>query len=112
QDVMDLQRYGRDALAPSGWNPLDALCQMVYRTAATPDGRQALADAGIPLIAGNAEGSAAMDLLFGDAGANLLRGGGGDDVLSGGDGDDVLDGGEGSNRLEGGAGHDVLNVAN
>ncbi|TWP38066.1 hypothetical protein FNS29_06420, partial [Xylella fastidiosa subsp. fastidiosa] len=25
QDVMDLQRYGRDALAPSGWNPLDAL---------------------------------------------------------------------------------------
>ncbi len=48
QDVMDLQRYGRDALAPSGWNPLDALCQMVYRTAATPDGRQALADAGIP----------------------------------------------------------------
>ncbi|MGY0341746.1 calcium-binding protein [Xylella fastidiosa] len=129
QDVMDLYRYGRDALAPSGWNPLDALRQMVDRTAATPDGRQALADAGIPLIAGNAEGSAAADLLFGDAGANLLRGGGGDDVLSGGDGndtlyggdgndtlhgdagDDVLDGGTGSNRLEGGAGDDVLNVS-
>ncbi|AAO29274.1 bacteriocin [Xylella fastidiosa Temecula1] len=129
QDVMDLQRYGRDALAPSGWNPLDALRQMVDRTAVTPDGRQALADAGIPLIAGNAEGSDATDLLFGDAGANLLRGGGGDDLLSGGDGDDtleggagndtlsgdagndVLDGGTGSNRLEGGAGNDVLKVS-
>ncbi|MGY0332052.1 calcium-binding protein [Xylella fastidiosa subsp. fastidiosa] len=129
QDVMDLQRYGRDALAPSGWNPLDALRQMVDRTAVTPDGRQALADAGIPLIAGNAEGSDATDLLFGDAGANLLRGGGGDDLLSGGDGDDtleggagndtlyggdgddVLDGGMGSNRLEGGAGNDVLKVS-
>ncbi|ALR09337.2 hemolysin [Xylella fastidiosa] len=129
QDVIDLHRYGRDALAASGWKPFDALRQMVDRTAATPDGRQALADAGIPLIAGNAEGSAATDLLFGDAGANLLRGGGGDDLLSGGDGndtlyggdgndtlyggagDDVLDGGEGSNRLEGGAGNDVLKVS-
>ncbi|WP_269113031.1 calcium-binding protein, partial [Xylella fastidiosa] len=129
QDVMDLQRYGRDALAPSGWNPLDALHHMIDRTAATPDGRQALAAADIHFISGDAEGSAAADLLFGDAGANLLRGGGGDDVLSGGDGDDtleggagndtlyggagddVLDGGEGSNRLEGGAGDDVLKVA-
>ncbi|EWG15227.1 hemolysin-type calcium binding domain-containing protein [Xylella fastidiosa Mul-MD] len=129
QDVMDLQRYGRDALAASGWKPFDALRQMVDRTAVTPDGRQALADVGIRFISGNAEGSDATDLLFGDAGANLLRGGGGDDLLSGGDGDDtleggvgndtlyggagddVLDGGEGSNRLEGGAGNDVLKVS-
>ncbi|AIC10540.1 calcium-binding protein [Xylella fastidiosa subsp. sandyi] len=129
QDVMDLHRYGRDALAPSGWNPLDALHHMIDRTAATPDGKQALADVGIRFISGNAEGSDAADLLFGDAGANLLRGGGGDDLLSGGDGDDtleggagndtlyggagddVLDGGTGSNRLEGGAGNDVLKVS-
>ncbi|ALR05941.1 calcium-binding protein [Xylella fastidiosa] len=129
QDVMDLYRYGSNALAASGWKPFDALRHMIDRTAATPDGRQALAAAEITLVSGNAEGSDAADLLFGDAGANLLRGGGGDDVLSGGggndtleggagndtlygdDGDDVLDGGEGSNRLEGGAGDDVLKVS-
>ncbi|OCA58221.1 hemolysin [Xylella fastidiosa subsp. pauca 11399] len=129
QDVMDLYRYGSNAVAASGWKPFDALRHMIDRTAATPDGRQALAAAEITLVSGNAEGSDAADLLFGDAGANLLRGGGGDDVLSGGggndtleggagndtlygdDGDDVLDGGEGSNRLEGGAGNDVLKVS-
>ncbi|ALR01394.1 calcium-binding protein [Xylella fastidiosa] len=108
QDVMDLYRYSSDALAPSGWNPLNGLRQMIDKTAATPDGRQALADAGIPLIAGNAEGSDAADLLFGDAGANLLRGGGGDDVLSGGDGDDTLYGGDGNDILHGDAGNDTL----
>ncbi|MFG1447333.1 calcium-binding protein [Xylella fastidiosa] len=108
QDVMDLYHYSSDALAPSGWNPLDALRQMVDRTAATPDGRQALADAGIPQIAGNAEGSDAADLLFGDAGANLLRGGGGDDVLSGGAGNDTLYGGDGNDALYGDAGNDTL----
>ncbi len=129
QDVMDLYRYGSNAVAASGWKPFDALRHMIDRAAATPDGRQALADVGIRFISGNAEGSDATDLLFGDAGANLLRGGGGDDLLSGGDGDDtleggagndtlyggdgddVLDGGMGSNRLEGGAGNDVLKVS-
>ncbi|TWP31356.1 calcium-binding protein, partial [Xylella fastidiosa subsp. fastidiosa] len=93
QDVMDLYRYGSNAVAASGWKPFDALRHMIDRAAATPDGRQALADVGIRFISGNAEGSDATDLLFGDAGANLLRGGGGDDLLSGGDGDDTLEGG-------------------
>ncbi|TWP44050.1 hypothetical protein FNS29_00045, partial [Xylella fastidiosa subsp. fastidiosa] len=83
----------------SGWKPFDALRHMIDRAAATPDGRQALADVGIRFISGNAEGSDATDLLFGDAGANLLRGGGGDDLLSGGDGDDTLEGGAGNDTL-------------
>ncbi|TNW22902.1 calcium-binding protein [Xylella fastidiosa subsp. pauca] len=108
QDVMDLYRYGSNAVAASGWKPFDALRHMIDRTAATPDGRQALAAAEITLVSGSAEGSTAADLIFGDAGANILRGGAGDDVLSGGDGDDTLYGGDGNDILHGDAGNDTL----
>ncbi|AAF83478.1 hemolysin-type calcium binding protein [Xylella fastidiosa 9a5c] len=108
QDVMDLYRYGSNAVAASGWKPFDALRHMIDRTAATPDGRQALAAAEITLVSGSAEGSTAADLIFGDAGANILRGGAGDDVLSGGDGDDTLYGGDGNDTLYGDAGNDTL----
>ncbi|WP_343232758.1 calcium-binding protein [Xylella fastidiosa] len=108
QDVMDLYRYGSNAVAASGWKPFDALRHMIDRTAATPDGRQALAAAEITLVSGSAEGSAATDLMFGDTGANILRGGAGDDVLSGGDGDDTLYGGDGNDILHGDAGNDTL----
>ncbi|WP_230873185.1 calcium-binding protein [Xylella fastidiosa] len=108
QDVMDLYRYGSNAVAASGWKPFDALRHMIDRTAATPDGRQALAAAEITLVSGSAEGSTAADLIFGDAGANILRGGAGDDVLSGGDGDDTLYGGDGNDILHGDAGNDIL----
>ncbi|UIT40690.1 calcium-binding protein [Xylella fastidiosa] len=108
QDVMDLYRYGSNAVAASGWKPFDALRHMIDRAAATPDGRQALAAAEITLVSGSAEGSAAADLMFGDTGANILRGGAGDDVLSGGDGDDTLYGGDGNDILHGDAGNDTL----
>ncbi|MCD8457105.1 hemolysin [Xylella taiwanensis] len=108
QDVMDLYRYGSDAVAGSGWDPLDALRDMIDRTAATADGMQALADAWISLVSGEAEGSAAADMMFGDAGANILRGGAGDDVLFGGAGDDTLYGGDGNDILRGDAGNDTL----
>ncbi|MCD8460845.1 calcium-binding protein [Xylella taiwanensis] len=108
QDAMDLYRYGSDALAGSDWKPLDTLRDMIDRTAAAPDGIQALKEAGTPFVSGDLEGSAAADIMFGDAGANTLSGGAGDDVLSGGGGDDTLYGGEGNDILRGDAGNDLL----
>lgn len=49
--------------------------------------------------AGQIEGTAHRDALFGGAGSDLLRGAGGDDILTPGAGDDVIEGGAGLDTL-------------
>lgn len=56
----------------------------------------------------DATGSAAANLLSGNAGDNRLSGGGGRDTLIGGAGDDRLFGGKGADTLRGGPGDDIL----
>jgi len=56
----------------------------------------------------NMVGTAANDIIIGDANANGLSGLGGGDNLDGGAGNDTLDGGEGNDQLSGGLNNDLL----
>jgi Ca2+-binding RTX toxin-like protein len=60
------------------------------------------------LVASDAIGAGADNVLFGDAGNDLIKGSSGNDILLGGAGDDVIYGGAGVDRIIGGAGSDTL----
>jgi serralysin len=57
-------------------------------------------------------GTAAAEVLDGNAYDNTLMGMGGNDTLNGGAGDDLLDGGSGKDRMAGGLGDDIYVVDN
>jgi hypothetical protein len=60
------------------------------------------------LVASDAIGAGADNVLFGNGGNDLIKGGAGNDILLGGAGDDVIYGGAGVDRIIGGAGSDTL----
>lgn len=106
-DLVELNRYAWEYLDEARFDGLGLLRAWTADLAADSPLRGVLAE--LQVITGTATtGTAAADILIGQASPNNFQGLGGDDLLDGGSSNDYLSGGDGDDVVRGGAGNDQL----
>jgi RTX calcium-binding nonapeptide repeat (4 copies) len=113
-DLLDLQKYESQQMAAVGWQPFQALADMLPTLTLTPAIQSLLSSRHIVTLSPTEASFQVVDVagstVVGNKDSNTLRGGSGVDRLSGVNGNDTLTASGNHDMLDGGAGDDVLNA--